>query len=513
MGSYRYSKILSCALYGISGVKVEIEVSIIPGLSCFEIVGLGDCAIKESRNRVHAAIKNNGYDFPNGRITVGMAPGFIRKEGTAFDLPIAIGLLIASRQIRQPKEQICIIGEMSLDGEVRGIPGTINRIITARSEGIIKMVVPYSNLPECEGIDGINVYGVKSFGETIDLLGSKDAWPKQDVYFDELNDFKTSTRDISTIIGQPAGVRAIQIAAAGRHNLMMIGSPGCGKTSLANVISGILPELDQNERIEVAKIYSSCGLLKNGSGIMRERPFRAPHHNATTAAITGGGPNPVPGEITLAHNGVLFLDEMTEFPSTIINMLRQPMEEQRIRISRCRYTIEFPADFILIGAANPCKCGYLLERDNKNPCTCSRQSIDKYFSNINGPVMDRMDIYLEMTKVHSRNLNDSIKESTITDSSEMKKRVETAWAIQLERCAKHKITACLNSRLPANQMKNVFELSDDVLRFAVNASEKLDLSVRGYQKMIRIARTIADYDSEETLTPNHIAQALQFRRK
>lgn len=513
MGSYRYSKITSCALYGISGVKVDIEVSIIPGLSSFEIVGLGDCAIKESRNRVHAAIRNNGFEFPNGRITVGMAPGFIRKEGTAFDLPVAIGILLASRQIRQPKEQICVIGEMSLDGEIRGVPGSISRIITAKSEGVRRMLIPYKNLPECEGIEGISIYGVKSLSETIDMLRAAVPWPKQEMTAESIPADKPPFRDISTIIGQPSGVRAIQIAAAGRHNMMMIGSPGCGKTSLANVISGILPDMDQEEKIEVTKIYSSCGLLKNGDTIIRERPFRAPHHNATIASITGGGHNPAPGEITLAHNGVLFLDEMNEFSPNIINMLRQPMEEHRIRLSRCKYSIEFPADFILIGAANPCKCGYLLERDNKYPCTCSKQSIDRYFSNINGPIMDRMDLYLELTKVNSQNLNDSIKVSSINNSIEIKRKVEEAWSIQIKRCEKHKITPCLNSRLPAALMKTVFELNDDVLKFAADAGEKLDLSVRGYQKMLRIARTIADYDSEEILSTNHIAQAIQFRRK
>ncbi len=513
MVSYRYSKIISCALYGITGVKVEIEVSILPGLSSFEIVGLGDSAIRESRNRVHAAIKNNDYEFPNGRITVGMAPGFIRKEGTAFDLPIAIGILIASRQIRPPDEPICITGEMSLKGEIRSIPGSINRILTARSESIPFMIIPFNNLNEGIGIENIRIVGVKTLKETIELLDTRHPWPDQKQLFEEQNHSSSSIRDISTIIGQPQGVRALQIAAAGRHNLMMIGSPGCGKTSLAGILPGLLPRLDQEEKIEVTKIYSSCGLLKAGDGIMDERPFRAPHHNATLASITGGGSYPAPGEITLAHKGILFLDEMNEFSTTILDMLRQPMEEQKIRISRCRYSMEYPADFILVGAMNPCRCGYMLERDHKNPCSCSPQSVEKYFSNISGPIMDRMDLYVELSKVHSQEMNHSIQESTANESRAIREKVDQAWKIQHTRCLKHKIKPMHNSRLPSILISSVFEISDEVARFAADASERLDLSVRGYQKILRIARTIADYDGEEGITANHIAQALQFRKK
>jgi len=513
MTSYRYSKIISCALYGISGVKVEIEVSILPGLSSFEIVGLGDCAIKESRDRVHAAIKNNDFEFPNGRVTVGMAPGFIKKEGTAFDLAIAIGILIASKQISQPQEQVCITGEMSLKGEVRSIPGIINRILTAQSEGISKMIIPYYNLLEGSGIERIQIYGVKSLKETIDLLKVRGAWVKQIPTEIDIARARVPSRDISTIIGQPLGLRALQIAAAGKHNLMMIGSPGCGKTSLANVMPGILPELNQEEKIEVTKIYSSCGLLKTGDGIICERPFRAPHHNATLSSITGGGFYPTPGEITLAHQGVLFLDEMNEFSSTILDMLRQPLEEQKIRISRCKYSMEYPADFMLIGAANPCRCGNMLERDHKYPCTCSKNSIEKYFSSISGPIIDRMDLYVELTKVSSLDLRSSIEETNNKISPMIQQKVLNAWEIQKNRCIKYNIKPTLNSRLTSTLIASVFELSDDVIKFAVNASEKLDLSVRGYQKMLRIARTIADYDTEDVVTTSHVAQALQFRKK
>lgn len=513
MNSYRYSKILSCALYGISGVNVDIEVSILPGLSSFEIVGLGDCAIRESRDRVHAAIKNNGFEFPNGKITVGMAPGFIRKEGTAFDLPIAAGILAASKQIRKIPDDVCIIGEMSLCGDIKGIPGAINRIITARGAGVKRMIMPLSNLSEGYGINDISLYGVETLAECLELIAKKGEWPLRRCQTEPLVYQRTIGRDISSVIGQPLAVRALSIAAAGMHNIMMVGSPGCGKTTLANVIAGILPDLSSQEMIEVAKIYSSCGLLKNGSQIPIERPFRAPHHNATLTSITGGGHYPTPGEITLAHTGVLFLDEMNEFPVQVLDMLRQPIEEHKIRITRNKYTMEYPADFMLVGAANPCRCGNLLERDNKSPCNCSKISIEKHFSSISGPIMDRMDLYVELLKVPTCDLSKSIRENNENESEKARLKVNNAWDRQLNRCICHDVIPCLNSRLPSEQIYDVFELTDEVTQFAMKACDKLDLSVRGYQKMIRIARTIADYDEEERLEVKHIAQALQFRRK
>lgn len=512
MSSYRYGKVTSCALYGINGVKVDIEVSILPGLSCFEIVGLGDSAIRESRNRVHAAIKNNDFEFPSGRITVGMAPGFIRKEGTAFDLPIAIGILLASRQISSIDTNVCITGEMSLSGEVKSIPGSINRILTAKSEGLKKIIIPYENLNESIGINGVEVYGVKSLTDTINILKTKKNWPVQITEEKPYNKTE-SCRDISTIIGQQMGIRAIEIAAAGGHNLFMIGSPGCGKTSLAAVLPGILPDLSQDEKIDVTKIYSSCGLLKSGDSILTKRPFRSPHHNATLSSITGGGFFPTPGEITLAHKGVLFLDEMNEFSSKILDMLRQPIEEQKIRISRCKYSIEYPADFIFIGAANPCKCGYLLERDSKNQCSCSKQSVEKYFANISGPIMDRIDIHVELTKVKNTDLNKSIHNSDNLISPIIKEKVQKAWDIQYARCRKHYIAENLNSRISSIDIAKVFELNENVISYAENSCEKLDISVRGYQKLLRLARTIADYDGFEHVLEVHVAQALQFRKK
>ncbi len=514
MSNYRYSKILTCALYGIDGVNVEIEVSILPGLSLFEIVGLGDCAIRESRNRVHAAIKNNGYDFPSGRITVSMAPGFIRKEGTAFDLPIAIGILEASNQIKIREKNVSITGEMSLSGEVRAIPGTINRILTAHRNKIGKIIVPFSNMNEGVFLQNINVYGVKNLIECIDYLETKDEWQKTRL----IEDFNAGIienlyKDISSVVGQPGAIRAIKIAATGRHNVMMTGSPGCGKTMIASVLPGILPALDEKEMIEVAKIYSSCGLLKNNSMIPIQRPFRCPHHNSSITSITGGGHYPNPGEITLAHSGILFMDEMNEFPVKILDMLRQPLEEHTIKISRTRYNMEYPADFMLVGATNPCRCGNLLERNTKSPCRCTPVMIEKYMAGISGPILDRIDIFVEIVKIPENEIRKCLKEVKQKESDIIRGMVESAWEKQFKRCRKHGVIPALNSRLPSECIFEVFELQNKVVDFASEAANNLSLSVRSYQKIIRVARSIADFDGNDILDIKHIAQALQYRRK
>ncbi|MHB8962679.1 MAG: YifB family Mg chelatase-like AAA ATPase [Saccharofermentanales bacterium] len=513
MNSIRYSKIYSCTLYGISGVKVEIEVSLLLGLASFEIVGLGDSAIRESRDRVHAAIKNSGFEFPGGKITVSMAPAFIRKAGSAYDLPVAIGILAASRQIGEIPKNVCIAGEISLNGDVRRIPGAINRIITAESEGFEKMILPADNLNEGSGIDGIRLYGVQNMRECIELLENRSEWRTPDNGKIPYKKTEIRSRDIATIAGQPMALRALQIAAAGRHNMLMIGSPGCGKTSIASVLPGILPALEHTEKIEVARIYSSCGLLKQDQPIPDVRPFRAPHHSATIAAISGGGLYPSPGEMTLAHTGVLFMDEINEFRAEVLDMLRQPMEEQKIRISRNKYTLEYPADFMLVGAANPCKCGNLLERDMKSPCKCSSQSIDKYFSSISGPLMDRIDIYVELFRVSNELLGSSIQETGASDSPAIREKVIAAWDRQFKRCRRHGVPPVLNSRLPPGLISRVFELGGNFEDFTSKAVEKLNLSVRGYQKIIRVARTIADYEGCAQISASHFAQALQFRRK
>ncbi|MFA5564125.1 ATP-binding protein [Candidatus Nomurabacteria bacterium] len=508
----RYSKVSSCGIFGIAGIKVEIEVSLLPGISSFEIVGLGDSAIREARNRVHAAIRNSGFDFPKGRIIVGMAPASIHKSGTSYDLPIAVGLLAASGQIKQLPSDTCIFGEMSLNGEIRGITGAVNRIIAAAEAGFEKIVLPYANLNEC-GIDNrIDIFGVKDLNESIAVIDSgKSPQTYSDKYENETNNF-TKHRDISSIIGQSGAVYALQIAAAGWHNLMMTGSPGCGKTSIAEVLPGILPELDAEEWSQVAMIYSARGVMDK-SIVRRERPFRSPHHSITSVAMTGGGGVPMPGEMSLAHKGILFLDEINEFKQEVLGNLKQPLEEQVIRISRQKYQIEFPADFILVAASNPCNCGNLLERDTKNPCRCSPQNIRRYLSALNGALADRIDIYVEMCKVPSELLEKSVSLASEIKSHEVRERITEAWKHQFDRCEKYGIRKNFNSRVRPSDIGKAFEFENGLLEYTGKAISKLELSVRSYQKMLRLARTIADYEGCEKVSSTHFAKALQFRRK
>lgn len=510
----RYSRIASCGVFGIKGVRVDIEVSLLPGISSFEIVGLGDSAIRESRNRVHAAIKNSGYDFPGGRIIVSMAPAFIRKHGTSYDLPVAVGILSASRQIRSLPEDLCVTGELSLNGEVRGVPGIVSRILTAVSEGFGRMMIPSEDLGYSAFSEGMKIYGVKNLIECSSLISMKEPWP--DTVCKEILQNRISEkqyRDISEIVGQSGAVAAVQYAAAGWHNMMMTGSPGCGKTSIAETLPGILPELGNAERTEVAMIYSLCGSNPKKYDHISARPFRNPHHSITKAAMTGGGQEPMPGEMTLAHKGVLFLDEINEFRPDVLDNLRQPLEEHRIKLSRQKYQVEFPADFILIAAGNPCKCGNLLERDINRPCRCSSQNIERYTSVISGSLADRIDIFVDMIRIPSNELERSISHSSSPASSEISNNVKLAWERQFSRCIKHGLEPCYNSRIPSAQIRKTFDFDDDFNDFARTAVDRLELSVRSYQKMIRLARSIADYEGDDKLRPEHLARALQFRRK
>ncbi len=509
----RYSKVISCGIFGIKGTRVEIEVSLLPGISSFEITGLGDSAIRESKNRIHASIRNSGYDFPKGRIIVGLAPAFMRKHGTSYDLPIAVGILAASKQIPQISDEFCITGEMSLNGEVRMIPGVVSRILTASSEGSEKMIIPYGNSEETGFTRNMKVYCVKTLTECVSVIRSNDERSCFEQIGSDNYDDKSVYRDISTIIGQRSAVEAMQIAAAGWHNIMMTGSPGCGKTSMAEILPGILPELDHEERVEVAMIYSSAGITSRRNLFSRERPFRAPHHSITTGAMTGGGTIPGPGEMTLAHKGVLFLDEINEFRAEVLENLRQPLEDHQIRLSRQRYQVDLPADFMLVAASNPCKCGNLLERDTSSPCRCTQYNIEKYMSVISGALADRIDIYIDMCRIPSGSLSESMMIHERRDSPEIRKKIGSAWEMQFSRCIKRGIKPFFNSRLPSEMIGDVFGVDRELSEYAKTAVEKLELSVRTYQKMIRIARTIADYEGEYKISRSHFARALQYRRK
>ncbi len=510
----RYSKSYSCGIYGIKGVKVEIEVSLLPGLSIFEIVGLGDSAIRESRDRVHAAIKNSGYKFPSGRVIVGMAPGFIRKTGTSYDLAIALGILAASGQIPKLPSELCVVGELSLSGQIRKTPGIAAGFLTAASEGFTKILIPLENRSEVIFAEKLKVFAADSLRACVDLLENG-----QD-YHDLLKAVQEPAdkgeagpdhRDMASIVGQAKAVMAAMISATGWHNLFLSGSPGCGKTSVASAIPGILPPLGEQEIMEVAMIHSSINA--DISGICRgERPFRSPHHTISPVAMSGGGHMPLAGELSLAHKGVLFLDEITHFKPVVLEILRQPLEEYKIRIRRQKYSYDFPADFILVAASNPCKCGQLLEIETEEPCKCPPSSVARYLAPLSGALLDRIDLFADLKKLPPELLEMSVRFAR-GESDKAREEVKEAWERQAFRCKKHGIKPVFNSRLQPSKMDEVFGVDDAFHAFAGKAIERLELSVRGYQKLLAVARSLADLEGTDKMEASHFASALQFRRQ
>ncbi|MEA4888241.1 MAG: YifB family Mg chelatase-like AAA ATPase [Clostridiaceae bacterium] len=523
METKHFSQIKSCALYGIQGILVDIEVSILPGLPSFEIVGLGDSAVRESRNRVHAAIKNNGYAFPAGRVIASYAPAWLRKEGTAYDLPLALALLAASGQIAQPDRLICVFGELSLNGAIRGVPGVVCRALTCKDQHITALLVPAANFTEANSVMRQAVFPIRHLQDAVRFLGNHDeksnrpAQPakqeddpgSRDSAGEDTDGFPRT--DICQIIGQEKAIRALQIAAAGWHNLLLLGSPGCGKTSLASTIPGLLPALNAAESMQVTRIYSASGLLKDGRGLIRRRPFRAPYHTASRAALIGGGSIPVPGEVTLAHLGILFLDEMTEFQPEMLDLLRQPMENRTVRLVRLRHSMVYPADFLLVGAANPCRCGEYLE--NNAACRCTREKVLEHLNRISGPLLDRIDLTVEMTRLPAGQLEASLHGGRTDglDSAGIARQISRCWEIQFERCRQQGREPDLNGRLKSDNLSDDFFVSPSAVAFAARSAGRLNLSVRSCKKTIRIARTIADLSDSPEVREEHVAEALQFR--